>query len=57
VIRDEATRLAAIADARRAVEAAGFAVLGEVDSALRGPKGNLERFVYARRSPIPADLY
>jgi len=48
VIRDEATRLAAIADARGEVESAGFAVLGEVDSALKGPKGNLERFLYAR---------
>ncbi|MCC6555795.1 MAG: TlyA family RNA methyltransferase [Polyangiaceae bacterium] len=49
VIRDEATRLAAVAEARRAVEAAGFTVLGEADSALRGPKGNLERFIHARR--------
>jgi 23S rRNA (cytidine1920-2'-O)/16S rRNA (cytidine1409-2'-O)-methyltransferase len=56
VIRDEATRLAAIAGARRAIEAAGFAVIGEVDSALRGPKGNLERFVYARRDPARAGL-
>jgi 23S rRNA (cytidine1920-2'-O)/16S rRNA (cytidine1409-2'-O)-methyltransferase len=50
VIRDEEARLAAIADARRAVEEAGFTILGEVDSALRGPKGNLERFLHARRS-------
>ncbi len=54
VIRDEETRLAAVADARGEVEAAGFTVLGEVDSALKGPKGNLERFLYARldRPPI-----
>ncbi|WP_437926881.1 TlyA family RNA methyltransferase [Sorangium sp. So ce291] len=50
VIRDEATRLAAIAEARQAVEAAGFSVVGEVDSAVRGPKGNVEHFVHARRA-------
>jgi 23S rRNA (cytidine1920-2'-O)/16S rRNA (cytidine1409-2'-O)-methyltransferase len=49
VIRDEETRLAAIASGRAAIEAAGFAVLGEVDSAVHGPKGNVERFVHARR--------
>jgi 23S rRNA (cytidine1920-2'-O)/16S rRNA (cytidine1409-2'-O)-methyltransferase len=50
VIRDEETRLAAIEGARRAVEEAGFTVLGEVDSAVHGPKGNVERFVHARRN-------
>jgi 23S rRNA (cytidine1920-2'-O)/16S rRNA (cytidine1409-2'-O)-methyltransferase len=49
VIRDEPIRRAAIADARAAIEAAGFAVLGEVDSAVPGPKGNVEHFIYARR--------
>ncbi len=49
VIRDEETRLAAIAQARDAIAAAGFTVLGEVDSAVHGPKGNVERFVHARR--------
>jgi 23S rRNA (cytidine1920-2'-O)/16S rRNA (cytidine1409-2'-O)-methyltransferase len=48
VIRDEETRLGAVADARRSIEEAGFAVLGEVDSAVHGPKGNIERFVHAR---------
>lgn len=55
VIRDEATRLAAIDKGRRAIEAAGFHVIGEVDSAVRGPKGNLERFVYARLSMAATD--
>ncbi|WP_434044151.1 MULTISPECIES: TlyA family RNA methyltransferase [Sorangium] len=50
VIRDESTRLAAIAEARQAIEAAGFSVVGEVDSAVRGPKGNVEHFVHARRA-------
>ena len=49
VIRDEGVRLAAIADARAAIEAAGFVVLGEADSAVHGPKGNVERFVRARK--------
>jgi 23S rRNA (cytidine1920-2'-O)/16S rRNA (cytidine1409-2'-O)-methyltransferase len=49
VIRDPAVREAAIARARAAIARAGFEVLGEVDSALPGPKGNREHFVYARR--------
>jgi len=53
VIRDEAVRLAAVAEARAAIEAAGFAVLGEADSALPGPRGNVERFVHARRLEAP----
>jgi 23S rRNA (cytidine1920-2'-O)/16S rRNA (cytidine1409-2'-O)-methyltransferase len=47
VIRDEATRLAAISSARAAVEDAGFHVVAEADSEVRGPKGNVERFLYA----------
>jgi 23S rRNA (cytidine1920-2'-O)/16S rRNA (cytidine1409-2'-O)-methyltransferase len=54
VIRDEGTRLAAIEGARASIEAAGFTVIGEADSALPGPKGNVERFVYARRTAAPA---
>lgn len=49
VIRDESVRLSAIASARDAIERAGFAIENEVDSAVPGPKGNLERFVLARR--------
>jgi len=49
VIRDPAVRDAAIAKARDAIVAAGFEVLGEIDSALKGPKGNRERFVWAKR--------
>ncbi len=50
VIRDEATRLEAVASARTALEAEGFTVVLEIDSSVRGPKGNLERFVWARRA-------
>jgi 23S rRNA (cytidine1920-2'-O)/16S rRNA (cytidine1409-2'-O)-methyltransferase len=49
VIRDAAVRERAIAEARGAVIEAGFVVQSETDSALRGPKGNVERFLYAVR--------
>jgi 23S rRNA (cytidine1920-2'-O)/16S rRNA (cytidine1409-2'-O)-methyltransferase len=49
VVRDEAVRAGAIGDARVAVEATGFEVLGEVDCVLAGPKGNVEAFFWARR--------
>ncbi len=48
VIRDERVRAAAIATARQAIGAAGFVVVAETDSPIRGPKGNLERLLYAR---------
>ena len=51
VIRDEQERHTAIARARDAIEVAGFRVVSEVDSAITGPKGNVERFVWAQRMP------
>ncbi len=53
VIRDSATRNEAIDAARQAIEKAGFNVVNEVDSAVAGPKGNVERFVWARRRHEP----
>lgn len=50
VIRDPGVREQAIADVRREVADAGFAIRGEVDSSVAGPKGNVERFVYATRA-------
>ena len=50
VIRDPEVREQAIADVRREVADAGFAIRGEVDSTVAGPKGNVERFVYATRT-------
>ncbi|HEY8041415.1 MAG TPA: TlyA family RNA methyltransferase [Polyangiaceae bacterium] len=50
VVRDEAARAEAIAGAIAAVRAAGFEVVAESDSALHGPRGNREAFVYARRT-------
>ena len=49
VIRDPATREAAITRARSAIERAGFTIEQECDSKVHGPKGNVERFVLARR--------
>jgi 23S rRNA (cytidine1920-2'-O)/16S rRNA (cytidine1409-2'-O)-methyltransferase len=48
VIRDPLVRQAAIESARRAIVDFGFEILGECDSPLPGPKGNVERFVHAR---------
>ena len=50
VIRDPHVRTAAIARARAAIVAAGFAIVGERDSVVPGPKGNVECFVLAERS-------
>ena len=50
VIRDAGVREAAIASARGAVQAAGFRVVASADSALAGPKGNVEHFLFARRT-------
>jgi 23S rRNA (cytidine1920-2'-O)/16S rRNA (cytidine1409-2'-O)-methyltransferase len=50
VIRDESVRQRALQRAREAIAAAGFDIVAEVDSPIRGPKGNLERLVYARRA-------
>jgi 23S rRNA (cytidine1920-2'-O)/16S rRNA (cytidine1409-2'-O)-methyltransferase len=49
VVREGAVREGAITAAAGAVAEAGFDVLGQCDSALPGPRGNLEAFVHARR--------
>ncbi len=49
VIRDGTERARAIADAHAAIAAAGLHVIGACDSALPGPKGNVEHFVHAER--------
>jgi 23S rRNA (cytidine1920-2'-O)/16S rRNA (cytidine1409-2'-O)-methyltransferase len=49
VIRDEAVRSAAIAEARVDLEAVGFDVRSEADCVITGPKGNREAFFLARR--------
>ena len=50
VIRDAAVREEAIAKARAAIVEWGFTVRAEIDSTLPGPKGNVERFLYATRT-------
>lgn len=49
VISDPAVREQAIAGAVAEVIAAGFVAIAHTDSPLRGPKGNLEYLLYARR--------
>jgi len=49
VIKDEALREAAIQSTREAIVAHGFSVVGECACSIKGPKGNLEHFVLARR--------
>jgi 23S rRNA (cytidine1920-2'-O)/16S rRNA (cytidine1409-2'-O)-methyltransferase len=49
VIKDPEMRERAIEDVRASIRAHGFALLGECDSTLPGPKGNVEHFVHARR--------
>ncbi len=54
VIRDAPLRAGLIAKAVSQVASAGFDVVAGVDSALAGPKGNVEYFVLARRNTAPA---
>jgi 23S rRNA (cytidine1920-2'-O)/16S rRNA (cytidine1409-2'-O)-methyltransferase len=49
VVRDPVVRARAIENAVEAVRARSFEVLGECDSVLPGPRGNVEAFVRARR--------
>ena len=49
VVRDEEQRSRAVESAINAVSVAGFTVVDRRDSTLRGPKGNLEVFVRAKR--------
>ena len=48
VIRDDAVREAAIADAIAAITERGFTIVASVESPVHGPKGNVEQLVYAR---------
>ncbi len=50
VIRDPQLREDAIAKAKIAITAARFEILGSCDSRVHGPKGNVEHFVWARRT-------
>ena len=50
VVRDPVVRAAAVDRVRQAAEALGFAVLGQADSDLPGPKGNREVFLWLGRA-------
>ncbi len=50
VVRDPALRAAAVARIRAAAHAAGFAVRGEAESVLPGPKGNREVFLWLEKN-------
>ncbi len=50
VVRDRGVRERAITAALAAVDGAGFAIVAQADCVIAGPKGNLEAFVYARRT-------
>jgi 23S rRNA (cytidine1920-2'-O)/16S rRNA (cytidine1409-2'-O)-methyltransferase len=47
VVRDEALRAKAIESVAEEIRAAKFRVLGQCDSSLAGPRGNVEAFVWA----------
>jgi 23S rRNA (cytidine1920-2'-O)/16S rRNA (cytidine1409-2'-O)-methyltransferase len=53
VVRDEAVRARAIDAAAAEIERTGFQIVGQVDAAIPGPKGNREAFVLARRVRSP----
>jgi 23S rRNA (cytidine1920-2'-O)/16S rRNA (cytidine1409-2'-O)-methyltransferase len=48
VVRDEKDRLEAIDGIARAAVNLGLTVLGGVDSAVHGPKGNVEHLLWMR---------
>lgn len=48
VVRDAAVRQATVQAVRAAMSAAGWQILGEIESPLRGPAGNIEYLVGAR---------
>ncbi len=47
VVRDEAVRARTVEEVRQALEEAGFAVGGVIESPLRGPQGNVEYLIRA----------
>jgi 23S rRNA (cytidine1920-2'-O)/16S rRNA (cytidine1409-2'-O)-methyltransferase len=51
VVRDPALRAEAVARIRAAAQAAEFAVRGEAESVLPGPKGNREIFLWLEKNP------
>lgn len=52
VVRDPKLRREATATVAQDAEKLGFALLGEVDCVITGPKGNQETFIWLRRSTL-----
>jgi 23S rRNA (cytidine1920-2'-O)/16S rRNA (cytidine1409-2'-O)-methyltransferase len=50
VVRDPSERSRLVTSAMDAIRQAGFDVLGDIPSSLPGPAGNIEHFVYARKT-------
>lgn len=51
VVRDPAKIEAAVASVKAAAEVCSFEVLGELESPIRGPKGNREVFLFLKKLP------
>ncbi len=51
VVRDEAVRRATVASVRAAMEELGWTCVGEIESPLHGPAGNIEYLLAARIGP------
>ncbi|MDR1952550.1 MAG: TlyA family RNA methyltransferase [Elusimicrobiota bacterium] len=49
VVRDEKLRKKAIDKIKTFSEGLGFKIIDEIDSGLKGPKGNLEHFIYLKK--------
>ena len=50
VVRDEEKIKGAVEKVKRFADRCAFGVLGELESPLRGPKGNREIFLYLRKT-------
>jgi 23S rRNA (cytidine1920-2'-O)/16S rRNA (cytidine1409-2'-O)-methyltransferase len=54
VVRDDGLRREAVAAVREAARALGYEPAGEAESALAGPRGNREVFLWLRPAREPA---
>jgi 23S rRNA (cytidine1920-2'-O)/16S rRNA (cytidine1409-2'-O)-methyltransferase len=50
VVRDEQARMKAIEKVKKEAENAAFTVLGGVDAAIKGPRGNQEHFIWLKKT-------
>ena len=49
VVRDEGLRSKAVNKIKRCALELGFTIISEADSGLKGPKGNLEHFIFLKK--------